>query len=213
MTPFDCCVLIQQSSHFQMKLNEFKLMDFCWNWPVFWENKLTILCALFSFSQDAVMVAISEGIHSSATRCLTFIASWKHNESGICKNSSLLYIQGMNWNSSTDFCRNSKWQHVLGCVPLAQTLPTFAPYGKQFPVERVVRCDRWRTLATVREHTSEVLASGFWKGGQAYMVLFLCHIYTVYIRGLIIQSWNNKVHLIVDVMMYRRGYTYSKNKV
>ena len=49
----------------------------------------------------------------------------------------------------------------LGCVLLAQTLPTVAHAQKQLKVERVVCCHRWRTLATLGKHTSEVLASGF----------------------------------------------------
>ena len=43
----------------------------------------------------------------------------------------------------------------------AQTLPTVAHVRQQFQVERVVRRHHWRTLATLGEHTSEVLASGF----------------------------------------------------
>ena len=43
----------------------------------------------------------------------------------------------------------------------------------QFQVELVVRCDRWRTLETFHKHISEVSASGFKNGGQAFGIIFL----------------------------------------
>ena len=41
------------------------------------------------------------------------------------------------------------------------TCANIAHIRQQFQMERVMCRNRWRTLAILREHTSEVLASGF----------------------------------------------------